>query len=59
MEIIPITKNKSENEPDNANSLLFTTKLINGSFAKTPNTSEIKRKIPPKILHNDFLSITS
>lgn len=56
MEIIPITKNKSENEPDNANSLLFTTKLINGSFAKTPNSSAIKRKMPPIILQNVFCS---
>lgn len=56
MEIIPITKNKSENEPDNANSLLFTTKLINGSFAKTPNSNAIKRKIPPIILQNVFYS---
>ena len=57
MEIIPITKNKSENEPDNANSLLFTTKLINGSFAKIPNSNAIKRKIPPIILQNVFLFI--
>ena len=59
MEIIPITKNKSENEPDNANSLLFTTKLINGSFAKTPNSNAIKRKIPPIILQNVFLFISA
>ena len=59
MEIIPITKNKSENEPDNANSLLFTTKLINGSFAKIPNNNAIKRKIPPIILQNVFLFISA